>query len=90
MPVNMKSERIELRTTPQVKVLLQQAAASAHKNVSEFLLDAGIRAAEAAIADRRLFRLDERQRRAFDAVLDRPVARKQGLARLLAAKSVIE
>lgn len=90
MPVDTKSERIELRTTPQVKVLLQQAAASANKNVSEFLLDAGIHAAEDALADRRLFRLDERQRRAFDAVLDRPVARKQRLARLLAAKSVIE
>lgn len=90
MPVDTKSERIELRTTPQVKVLLQQAAASAHKNVSEFLLDSGIRAAEEALADRRMFQLDAAQSKAFEAVLDRPVARKRRLARLLATKSILE
>ena len=34
-----RSERIDIRTTPTVKRLLQQAAAASHKNVSEFLLD---------------------------------------------------
>ena len=37
-----KSERIEVRTTPNMKALLQRAAASSHKNVTEFLLEAGI------------------------------------------------
>ena len=39
-----KSERIEIRTTPSLKALLQRAAASLHKNVTEFLLEAGIKA----------------------------------------------
>ena len=43
-----KSERIEVRTTPNMKALLQRAAASSHKNVTEFLLEAGINAAEDA------------------------------------------
>ena len=47
-----KSERIEVRTTPNMKALLQRAAASSHKNVTEFLLEAGINAAEDALVDR--------------------------------------
>ena len=85
-----KSERIEVRTTPNTKALLQQAAASSHKNVTEFLLDAGISAAEDALSDRRIFRLDDRRWRAFQDVLDRPVTNKPRLARLLAGKSILE
>ena len=44
-----KSERIEVRTTSTLKALLQRAAASSHKNVTEFLLEAGINAAEDAL-----------------------------------------
>ena len=85
-----KSERIEVRTTANMKALLQRAAASSHKNVTEFLLEAGINAAEDALVDRRMFRLDARQWQAFQAILDRPVADKPRLTRLLAEKSVLE
>ena len=85
-----KSERIEVRTTPSVKALLQRAAASAHKNVAEFLLDAGIEAAENALADRQTFRLDDRRWKEFQNILDRPVVNKPRLARLLSEKSVLE
>ena len=36
-----ESERIEVRTTPAMKALLQRAADSSHKSVTEFLLEAG-------------------------------------------------
>ena len=85
-----KSEHIEVRTTPNMEALLQQAAASSHKNVTEFLLEAGINAAENALVDRRIFRLDDRQWQAFQAILDLPVADKPRLTRLLAEKSVLE
>lgn len=85
-----KSERIEVRTTPSMKALLQRAATSSHKNVTDFLLEAGITAAEEALVDRRMFRLDEAQWQAFQDVLDRPVVVKPRLARLLAEKSVLE
>jgi uncharacterized protein (DUF1778 family) len=85
-----KSERIDVRTTPTVKTLLQRAAAASHKNVTEFLLEAGINAAEETLADRRLFRLDDQQWQAFVEALDRPVVAKPRLARLLAEKSVLE
>jgi uncharacterized protein (DUF1778 family) len=68
-----KSERIDVRTTVAVKEMLRRAAALSHKNVSEFLLDAGLRVAADTIADRRLFALDEAQWAAFQEALDRPV-----------------
>ncbi len=85
-----KSERIELRTTPSMKALLQRAATSSHKNVTEFLLEAGIAAAEDALVDRRLFLLDDEDWSAFQEVLDRPVMSKSRLSRLLLEKSVLE
>ena len=85
-----KSERIEVRTTPNMKALLQRAATFSHKNVTEFLLEAGINAAEEALIDRRMFRLDDAQWQAFQDVLDRPVQSKPRLAKLLAEKSVLE
>ena len=72
-----RSERIEVRTTPSVKALLQQAAASSNKNVTEFLLDAGLNAAEDVLGDQRLFRLDDDAWRALQEVLDRPVTGHQ-------------
>ena len=85
-----RSERIEVRTTPSVKALLQRAASASHKNVTEFLLDAGLSAAEDTLANRRLFRLDDEQWQAFQDVLDRPVSDKPRLARLMAENSVLE
>lgn len=85
-----KSERIEVRTTPSTKALLNRAASFSHKNVTEFLLEAGIAAAEEALIDRRLFLLDDARWAEFQAALDRPVVTKPRLARLLTEKSVIE
>ena len=44
----LKSERIDVRASVSVKQLLQEAAQASHKSVSEFLLDAGITAANVA------------------------------------------
>ena len=85
-----KSERIEVRTTPSTKALLQRAATSSHKNVTEFLLEAGVNAAKEALLDRRMFSLDDVQWQTFQDALDRPVVTKPRLARLLAEKSVLE
>lgn len=88
--VEAKSERIELRTTPTTKALLHRASTFSHKNVTEFLLEAGIHAAEEALVDRRLFRLDDAEWQKFKDALDRPVQSKPRLEKLLAEKSVLE
>ncbi|MGF6228989.1 uncharacterized protein (DUF1778 family) [Inquilinus ginsengisoli] len=85
-----KSERIEVRATPAMNGLLQSAAASSHKNVAEFLLEAGLAAAETTLADRRVFRLDDECWAAFQKALDRPMTAKPRLKKVLAEKSVLE
>ena len=78
-----KTERIDVRASGHVKQLLQEAARVCHKNVSEFLLDAGVTAANQALAERRRFVLDEAQWQAFEQALDRPVQTKPRLRKLL-------
>ena len=81
--VQSKSERIDVRASTPVKQLLQEAARAAHKNVSEFLLDAGIVAANHTLADRLRFELSPEQWTAFQAALDQPVSVKPRLKKLL-------
>lgn len=69
----LKTARIDVRANESVKQLLQAAARTCHKSVSEFLLDAGVTAANQALADRRRFELDEKQWQTFQELLDRPV-----------------
>jgi uncharacterized protein (DUF1778 family) len=78
-----RSERIDIRTTPAVKRLLQQAAAVSHKHVSEFLLEQGLAAAAGTLADRRLFLLNETRWQAFLDALDRPAKDRPRLQQLL-------
>ncbi len=83
-----KTERIDIRTTTAVKETLQHAAMASHKNVSEFLLDAALMAATETLADRRIFKLDDEQWKAFQDALDRPVEHKPRLAALLTRPGV--
>ena len=85
-----KTERIDVRATASVKQLLQEAARSCHKNVSEFLLDAGITAAAQALADRRRFVLDDEQWQSFQEALDRPVQAKPRLKALLREPGLLD
>ena len=84
-----KTERIDVRATTPVKQLLQEAARSCHKNVSEFLLDAGISAANQALADRRHFNLNAEQWDQFQSALDRPVQEKPRLQGLLSKPGLL-
>lgn len=78
-----KTERIDVRASLSIKTLLQNAAQVRHKNVSEFLLEAGIAAAYETLAEQRLFLLDDEQWRKFQELLDRPVQDKPALKALL-------
>lgn len=85
-----KTERIDIQTSATVKAVLQQAAASVNKSVSEFLLDSGLSAASEALADRRLFTLDEDKWNQFRALLDHDPKDKPELKRLLIEPSAFE
>ena len=85
-----KTERIDIRTSANVKVVLQQAAAATNKTVSEFLLDSGLMAASETLADRRLFALNDEQWNAFQAALDANPKDKPALKELLSTPSVFD
>lgn len=85
-----KSERISIRVSASIKKLLQDASRSCHKSVSEFMLDAGITAANQALADRRRFELDETQWEAFQLALERPIQAKPRLDKLLTEPGVLD
>ena len=87
--IHSKSERIDVRASAPVKQLLQEAARVAHKNVSEFLLDAGIIAANQTLADRTRFELMPEQWQAFQAALDRPASSKPKLSKLIAEPGLL-
>lgn len=84
-----KTERIDVRASRSVKLLLQEAARESHKNVSEFLLDAGVTAANQTLAERRHFVLTDEQWTAFQQALDRPVQTKPRLAKLLTEPGIL-
>lgn len=88
-PQHTKTERIDVRASGQVKKLLQEAARACHKNVSEFLLEAGIAMAHQTLAEQRLFSLNDEQWEQFQAALDRPVQDKPQLRKLLTEPGVL-
>lgn len=79
-----KSERIDIRTTPSVKRVLQDAAAAKNKTVTEFMLDVALTEAAELRANQRLFSFNDEQWQAFTAALDaltRPRPRLEALLR---------
>jgi len=88
--LEQKTERIDIRTTATVKAMLQQAAAAAHKSVSEFLLDTGLSQAEKTLADRKLFALNSDQWATFQQALDAPIKQNAALKKLINEPSVFD
>ena len=74
---------VNLRVSLRDRDLIDRAAAALGKNRSEFMLDATRQAAEDALLDRVLFRLDADRHEAFVALLDAPPSPNRELAKLL-------
>jgi uncharacterized protein (DUF1778 family) len=84
MPVRTtRTEKLDLRLTRNAKRALQAAAVTTHRSVSEFVLESALARADEALADRRTFRLNATQWKAFMAALDAPPRPLPRLARLL-------
>ena len=85
-----RSEKLDIRVTPDAKSLLQQAAEARHKTVSEFVLDSALGVAEDVLKERNVIQLDADQWQAFVAALDAPPRRHPRLERLLKEPSVFD
>ena len=70
--VQMKDQRLNIRTSAEVKSLVEEAARVSHMTASEFVLQAALRSAEQVLSDQTRFVLPPEQWQEFTALLDRP------------------
>jgi uncharacterized protein (DUF1778 family) len=85
-----RSEKLDLRLTPEAKRMLSAAARANRRSVSDFVLESALAKAEEALPDRRHFGLDAEQWEAFVAALDAPARPLPRLTRLMSEPSVFE
>ena len=85
-----QTERIQLRASPSEKRLLQEAAHISKKTLSEFILEKSVIEAEIALSQRTRFVLDSERWSRFIDLLERPIATKPALKKLLGDPSVLE
>lgn len=67
-----RTEKLDLRLTPDAKRMLASAAAAERRSLSDFVLESALDRAEETLADRRSFQLDAERWTAFQAALDAP------------------
>jgi uncharacterized protein (DUF1778 family) len=83
MTTATRTEKLDLRLSPQAKQRLYAAAEAEQRTVSEFVLQSALERAEETLADRRLFSLAPAQWKAFQAALDAPPRPLPRLRKLL-------
>ncbi|MFZ4626457.1 MAG: DUF1778 domain-containing protein [Rhodoferax sp.] len=81
--VRGESARINLRTSPEAKVLIERAAAIMGSTVSSFMLQTAHDAASRILTQRDILTLSDRDRDAFLDALDNPAEPTQALIDLM-------
>lgn len=82
----MRDAAINLRARPEQRDLIDQAAQIMGKTRSDFMLEVACEKAKSVLLDQVFFSLDEERFKAFNDLLDAPVAENPGLERLMAIK----
>lgn len=72
MPTTARSEKLDLRLTPEAKRRIFAAAEAQHRSVSDFVLQSAMERADEALADRQRFSLSPENWKKFLAALDAP------------------
>ena len=81
-------ERWDFRVSPETDLLVRQAADTADRTLTDFVIDAALLQAERVLADRTQFILDDQQWVRFVELLDRPPEQKPGLEKLFSKPSI--
>lgn len=86
MPTETKrrrSERLEVRTTPEERALIDRAVAAAGTDLTEFVVENLTLAARRVLADRSEFALDRDAIEVWEAINTRPARDLPGLNKLM-------
>ncbi len=86
----IRSEKLDLRLTPDAKRTLNAAAAVVKRSVSEFVLESALSRAAETLPDRQRFNLNAKEWQTFQKALDAPTRSLPRLQRLLTTPSAIE
>jgi uncharacterized protein (DUF1778 family) len=78
-----RTEKLDLRLTPEAKRTLAAAAQAERRSLSDFVLESALGRAAEALADRRVFQLEPEKWQAFIAALDAPPRDMPRLRKLL-------
>ena len=85
-----KEDRLNIRTTTEKKAMIARAAEKENKNVSDFVLENALHAAEAVLADEANFSLNRDKWRRFIAALDAPPRKLPALRKLFTGRTVFD
>lgn len=85
-----KSGRWHLRVTAAQDAVVRRVLEETGESLNEYVVRHAVLAAEADLADRRVFALDDDAWNDLQALLDRTPRPKPELARLLATRSILE
>ena len=78
-----RSRRMELRTTPEEREIIDRAAAASDTGLTEFVVSSAVNAAQQLLADRDRFELDAVAVEAWETLNARPARDLPGLRRLM-------
>ena len=88
--VRNRSEKLDLRLSPEAKATIYAAAAASRRSVSEFVLESALSQAEQTLADRQRFGLNATQWSAFLEALDQPARALPELESLLREPGIFD
>lgn len=86
--IENKATPLNIRIRLDQRHLIEQAAETLDKTVSDFVRDAALREANHALLDKKTFHLDTAAWEKFNAALDFPPGENPGLQDLLSRKPV--
>jgi uncharacterized protein (DUF1778 family) len=90
MVTKTRSEKLDLRLTPEDKQKLVAAAELEHRSVSDFVLRSALDRADETLPDRRYFGLNAEQWTAFMEALDAPPRELPRVRKLFSEPSIFE
>jgi uncharacterized protein (DUF1778 family) len=82
-----RTARLGFRVSLHQETLIRKAAEISGKNVTQFVLNSACEAAENTLIDQRIFFPNEKQYRAFQKALERPVQIKPKLQKLMGSNA---
>jgi uncharacterized protein (DUF1778 family) len=89
-PPSSRSEKLDIRITPEAKRLLQDAARERHTTISQFVLDTALGAANDLLAARTRIGLEDEQWELFMEALDAPPRVHPRMQRLLNEPTILD